>query len=131
MARDTGEQEELGAGDLGQNSKVQMAKNPFPRLELPLGYDEICQILPHRYPFLLVDRIVELEPGHRCVGVKNVTADEEYFQGHFPDHPVMPGVLILEAMAQVAGVLTLVSRNTPGALSYFAVIEKARFRRPV
>jgi UDP-N-acetylglucosamine acyltransferase len=131
MAKDTGEQEESGTGDSSPNSKVQMAKNSFPALELPFGYDEISQILPHRYPFLLVDRIVELEPGKRCVGIKNVTADEEYFQGHFPDHPVMPGVLILEAMAQVAGVLTLVSRNTPGALSYFAVIEKARFRRPV
>jgi len=131
MAKDRDGQEESETGDTAQNSKVQMAKNSYPPLELPLGYDEICQILPHRYPFLLVDRIVELEPGKRCVGIKNVTADEEYFQGHFPDHPVMPGVLILEAMAQVAGVLTLVSRNTPGALSYFAVIEKARFRRPV
>jgi UDP-N-acetylglucosamine acyltransferase len=114
-----------------KNPRVQLPKTPFPPLQMPLGYEEICQILPHRYPFLLVDRIVELEPGHRCVGVKNVTANEEHFQGHFPGHPVMPGVLILEAMAQVAGVLTLVSRNTPGALSYFAVIEKARFRHPV
>lgn len=114
-----------------RNSKVQMAKVSFPTMKLPLGYEEICQILPHRYPFLLVDRIVEIEPGQRCVGVKSVTANEEFFQGHFPGHPVMPGVLILEAMAQVAGVLTLVSRNTPGALSYFAAIEKARFRQPV
>ncbi|HEX8235917.1 MAG TPA: acyl-ACP--UDP-N-acetylglucosamine O-acyltransferase [Abditibacteriaceae bacterium] len=114
-----------------KNPRVQMPKVPYPPLAMPLGYEEICQILPHRYPFLLVDRIVELEPGHRCVGVKNVTANEEHFQGHFPGHPVMPGVLILEAMAQVAGVLTLVSRNTPGALSYFAAIEKARFRHPV
>jgi beta-hydroxyacyl-ACP dehydratase FabZ len=114
-----------------KNPRVQMPKVPYPPLSMPLGYEEICQILPHRYPFLLVDRIIELEPGHRCVGVKNVTANEEHFQGHFPGHPVMPGVLILEAMAQVAGVLTLVSRNTPGALSYFAAIEKARFRQPV
>jgi UDP-N-acetylglucosamine acyltransferase len=111
--------------------KVQMAKNPFPDLQMPLGYEEICAILPHRYPLLLVDKIIELEPGVRCVGIKNVTANEEFFLGHFPGHPVMPGVLILEAMAQVAGVLTLVSRNTPGALSYFAAIEKARFRHPV
>ena len=131
MAKDNGEQQSAETGEASQNSKVRMAKESYPNLELPLGYDEIIQILPHRYPFLLVDRIVELEPGKRCVGIKNVTADEEYFQGHFPDRPVMPGVLILEAMAQVAGVLTLVSRNTPGALSYFAVIEKARFRRPV
>ncbi len=114
-----------------RNPRVQMAKTPFPELQLPLGYDEICRILPHRYPFLLVDKIIELEPGHRCVGVKNVTASEDFVQGHFPGHPVMPGVLILESMAQVAGVLTLVSRNTPGALSYFAAIEKARFRQPV
>ena len=114
-----------------KNPRVQMAKTPFPELQLPLGYDEICRILPHRYPFLLVDKIIELEPGHRCVGVKNVTASEDFVQGHFPGHPVMPGVLILESMAQVAGVLTLVSRNTPGALSYFAAIEKARFRQPV
>ncbi len=114
-----------------KNGRVQMAREPFPALTMPLGYEEICRILPHRYPFLLVDRITVLEPGVRCVGVKNVTANEEHFQGHFPGHPVMPGVLILEAMAQVAGVLTLVSRNTPGALSYFAAIEKARFRQPV
>ena len=114
-----------------RNPKVQMPKVPFPSLKMPLNNEDICQILPHRYPFLLVDRILELEPGHRCVGIKNVTVNEQYFNGHFPGHPVMPGVLILEAMAQVAGILTLVSRNSPGALSYFAQIEKARFRQPV
>src|SRR5262245_33451863 len=76
-----------------RNKRVQMAKVPFPALEMPLSYDEICNILPHRYPFLLVDRITELEPGVRCVGVKCVTTNEEFFQGHFPNHPVMPGVL--------------------------------------
>ena len=115
----------------GRNPRVQLPQVPFPPLSLPLEYEDICRILPHRYPFLLIDRIVELEPGVRCVGIKNVTANEEFFQGHFPGYPVMPGVLILESMAQVAGVLTLVSRNSPGALSYFAVIEKARFRQPV
>jgi UDP-N-acetylglucosamine acyltransferase len=114
-----------------RNPKIQLPKQPYPPLSMPLGYDDIRKILPHRYPFLLVDRIVELEPGVRCVGVKSVTINEEFFQGHFPGRPVMPGVLLLEAMAQVAGVLTLVSRNSPGALSYFASIEKARFRRPV
>lgn len=114
-----------------ERNKIRMSKIPHPHLELPLDYNAICNILPHRYPFLLVDRIIELEPGKRCVGVKSVTANEEFFQGHFPGQPVMPGVLILESMAQVAGVLTLVSRNTPRALSYFAAIEHARFRRPV
>lgn len=113
------------------NSRVMMAATPFPLPPLPLGWDEITQILPHRYPILLVDKITEIEPGHRIVGLKNVTATEEVFQGHFPGHPVMPGVLLLEGMAQVAGVLILVTRNTPGALSYFATVEKARFRQPV
>jgi UDP-N-acetylglucosamine acyltransferase len=114
-----------------RNPKVQMSKEPFGTVAMPMGYDEICAILPHRFPFLLVDKIVELEPGVRCVGVKNVSAGEDFVQGHFPGHPIMPGVLLLEHMAQVAGVLTLVSRNTPGALSYFAAIETARFRLPV
>jgi UDP-N-acetylglucosamine acyltransferase len=113
------------------NPRVMMAKNPLPLAPLPLGWDEITKILPHRYPMLLVDKITELEPGHRCVGLKNVSSTEEFFQGHFPGHPVMPGVLILEGMAQVAGVLILVTRNTPGALSYFAKVDTARFYEPV
>lgn len=122
--------ESSGSGER-RSSRIQMADSPFPEMKMPLGHEEICAILPHRYPFLLVDRILEIEPGVRCVGLKNVSANEEHFNGHFPGHPVMPGVLILEAMAQVAGVLILVTRNTPGALSYFASIEKARFRQPV
>ena len=113
------------------NPRVLMAKTPFELPPLPLGWDEITKILPHRYPFLLVDKITQLEPGHRIVGVKNVTATEEFFQGHFPGHPVMPGVLLLESMAQIAGILILTTRNTPGALSYFAEVNEARFRQPV
>lgn len=94
---------------------------------------EIMEILPHGYPFLLVDRIVELEMGKRIVGIKNVTINEPFFQGHFPAQPIMPGVLIVEAMAQTAGVLAL--KSAPEELKkravYFMAIDKARFRRPV
>ncbi|HEV2493543.1 MAG TPA: 3-hydroxyacyl-ACP dehydratase FabZ [Terriglobia bacterium] len=96
------------------------------------GIVEIMKILPHRYPFLLVDRIVELEPEKRIVGLKNVTINEQFFQGHFPGAPVMPGVLIIEAMAQVAGVM--IYRDLPerdSKLIYFTGIENAKFRRPV
>lgn len=97
-----------------------------------LGIIEIMQILPHRYPFLLVDRIIELEPDKRVVGLKNVTINEEFFQGHFPGMPVMPGVLIIECMAQVAGVMIYKDVPDPQSkLIYFTGIEKARFRRPV
>ena len=93
---------------------------------------DILKILPHRYPFLLVDRIVALEPDKRIVGLKNVTVNEPFFQGHFPGVPVMPGVLIIESMAQVAGVL--IYRDLPEKekkLIYFTGIENAKFRRPV
>jgi beta-hydroxyacyl-ACP dehydratase FabZ len=94
--------------------------------------NEIMRFLPHRYPFLLVDRIVELEADKRIVGLKNVTINEPFFQGHFPGAPVMPGVLIIEAMAQVAGVM--IYRDLPDKdkkLIYFTGIESAKFRRPV
>ena len=92
----------------------------------------ILDILPHRYPFLLVDRILEVEPGKRAVGLKNVTVNEPFFQGHFPNRPIMPGVLILEAMAQVGGVLLLHDvSNRHEKLIYFTGIERAKFRRPV
>jgi 3-hydroxyacyl-[acyl-carrier-protein] dehydratase len=96
-----------------------------------LDINEIRAILPHRYPFLLVDRIVEVEP-ERIVGIKQVTNNEPFFQGHFPDFPVMPGVLIVEAMAQTAGVLVLSSiPDRASKLVLLVAVENARFRRPV
>ncbi|OLE42326.1 MAG: 3-hydroxyacyl-[acyl-carrier-protein] dehydratase FabZ [Nitrospirae bacterium 13_1_20CM_2_62_14] len=92
----------------------------------------IRAILPHRYPFLLVDRITELEAGRRIAGIKNVTANEPFFQGHFPDRPIMPGVLIIEAMAQVGGVLAFKSVPPTGRpVVYLTGVDKARFRKPV
>ena len=97
-----------------------------------LGIEEIMKVLPHRYPFLLVDRIVELEPKTRVVGIKNVTINEPFFQGHFPGHPIMPGVLIVEAMAQTGGMLLLGSFPDPGEkVVYFMSLDNVKFRRPV
>ncbi len=93
--------------------------------------DEIEGIIPHRYPFLLVDRIVEIESGKHAIGVKSVTANEWFFQGHFPGRKVMPGVLIVEALAQVAAVTMLYGVDTAGKLPLFGGIESMRFRRPV
>jgi len=105
-------------------------------MHLPLTYEDIIKILPHRYPFLLVDRIIELELDKRVVGIKNVTANEPFFQGHFPENPIMPGVLIIEAMAQVGGILARLS--VPGALErkasgsiLFVSMDGVKFRRPV
>ena len=94
---------------------------------------KILDLLPHRFPFLLVDRVLEFEKGKFLVAVKNVTINEPYFQGHFPNYPVMPGVLIVEAMAQAGGILTINSMdNVPeGKLFLFSGIEKVRFRKPV
>ena len=97
-----------------------------------INIDEIMKLLPHRFPFLLVDRIVELEENKRIVGIKNVTINEGFFQGHFPKTPIMPGVLIIEAMAQVGGILLL--RTIPdreNKLVYFMGIDQAKFRKPV
>jgi 3-hydroxyacyl-[acyl-carrier-protein] dehydratase len=98
-----------------------------------LDIKEIMDILPHRYPFLMVDRVIEMDPGKRIVGVKNVTINEPFFQGHFPGHPVMPGVLIIEAMAQVAGILAYLSSDDEirKKVCYFMSIDNARFRKPV
>ena len=92
---------------------------------------DIQNLLPHRYPFLMVDRIVEIDTGKKIVGIKNVSINEEFFQGHFPGNPIMPGVLIVEALAQVAGILALQSGAPGGKTVYFMSIEKAKFRRPV
>jgi 3-hydroxyacyl-[acyl-carrier-protein] dehydratase len=100
---------------------------------------QIMKILPHRYPFLLVDKILELVPQEKIVGLKNVTINEQFFQGHFPGHPVMPGVLILESMAQVAGILAFsgagtveeIENNMKDKVIYFMSIDKVKFRRPV
>jgi 3-hydroxyacyl-[acyl-carrier-protein] dehydratase len=93
--------------------------------------EEIQKLLPHRYPFALVDRITEYVPGKYAVGIKNVTFNEPYFQGHFPGRPMMPGVMIVEAMAQVGGIVLIQLPEVEGGLFVFAGIDKVRFRRPV
>jgi beta-hydroxyacyl-ACP dehydratase FabZ len=93
---------------------------------------KILDFLPHRYPMLLVDRILESEPGKRIVGIKNVTINEPFFQGHFPGHPIMPGVLMVEAMAQVGGMLMMETvENQHDKVVYFMSLDKVKFRRPV
>jgi UDP-3-O-[3-hydroxymyristoyl] N-acetylglucosamine deacetylase / 3-hydroxyacyl-[acyl-carrier-protein] dehydratase len=97
-----------------------------------LGIDDIMKVIPHRYPFLLVDRVLELEPGKRVVGIKNVTINEPFFAGHFPGHPIMPGVLIIEAMAQVGGMLLMGSIDEPESkVVYFISLDNVKWRKPV
>ena len=97
-----------------------------------LDVNAIRKIMPHRYPFLLIDRIIDLIPGKKVVGIKNVTVNEPFFQGHFPHRPIMPGVLLIEAMAQVGGILMLDAKTSPdGKLIFFTGIDKAKFRKPV
>ncbi len=98
---------------------------------LPLEAADIMRILPHRYPFLLVDRVIELEPGRRAVGIKQVTANEPQFTGHFPDRPIMPGVLMVEALAQTAGIAVYTLDEYRGKLGLFAGIDDCRFKRMV
>jgi len=97
-----------------------------------LDIDEIKEILPHRYPMLLVDRVLEVDPEEKIVAIKNVTTNEHFFSGHFPGHPIMPGVLIIEAMAQVAGIGLLQTVEDPeDKVPYFGKVDGARFRKPV
>ncbi len=100
-------------------------------MKVPLEPTMIRELLPHRYPFLLVDRIEEMEPGVRAVGIKNVTQNEPFFEGHFPNYPVMPGVLIVEALAQVGAVGVMMLDEFRGKLALFAGIDGVRFRRQV
>jgi UDP-3-O-[3-hydroxymyristoyl] N-acetylglucosamine deacetylase / 3-hydroxyacyl-[acyl-carrier-protein] dehydratase len=96
-----------------------------------LDINEVMKILPHRYPFIMVDRIVDFEGDLKCTGIKQVTINEPYFQGHFPGHPVMPGVLQIEAMAQVASIIMLRTSENQGKIGYFASVDGVKFRRPV
>mgnify|MGYP000209172045 FL=1 len=97
-----------------------------------LYIEEIMELLPHRYPFILIDRIIEIKPAKSCTALKNVTINEPYFHGHFPDQPVMPGVLILESMAQAGAFLTLNSVDNPMSKNmFFSAVEKAKFRKPI
>jgi 3-hydroxyacyl-[acyl-carrier-protein] dehydratase len=100
---------------------------------MPLDINEIMRILPHRYPFLLVDRVVDYEPGKKIVGIKNVTINEPFFEGHFPGHPIMPGVLIIEGMAQTGGLLIGLDKGdeTKNKVCYFVSIDGVKFRKPV
>ena len=100
-------------------------------MQVKLGIKEIEKILPHRHPFLLVDCITELEPGVRAEGYKAVSFDESYFRGHFPGEPVMPGVLIIEALAQTGAVAILSQEENAGKTAYFGAVDHARFRRKV
>ena len=98
-----------------------------------IDINRIMQMIPHRYPFLLIDRVVDVVTGESAIGIKNVTVNESFFQGHFPDSPIMPGVLIIEAMAQTAAVLVVhtLGKGAEGKLVYFMSVESARFRKPI
>ena len=114
-----------------------VAPKPAVKAALPpvavLDIKRIMHAIPHRYPFLMIDKVLDVVPGQSAVGIKNVTSNENFFQGHFPGHPVMPGVLIIEAMAQTAAVLVVESlgSHAAGKVVYFMTIENAKFRRPV
>jgi len=97
-----------------------------------IDINEIMEMIPHRYPFLLIDKVKDIQSGESAIGIKNVTVDEPYFEGHFPGHPIMPGVLIIEAMAQTSAVLVVeVMGKRENRLVYFMTVDQARFRKPV
>lgn len=96
-----------------------------------LDIEAIREILPHRYPFLLVDRMLEIDPGKHAIGIKNVSANESFFQGHFPNKAIMPGVLVIESMAQVGGIMMLAMDEHRGKNAYLATVESCKFRRPI
>ncbi len=127
----------LHAADPGHDVLDDVAPKPSLKAALPpvevLDIKRIMHAIPHRYPFLMIDRVMDVVRGQSAVGIKNVTANENFFQGHFPGHPVMPGVLIIEAMAQTAAVLVVetLGPNAAGKVVYFMTIEDAKFRRPV
>jgi 3-hydroxyacyl-[acyl-carrier-protein] dehydratase len=121
----------LGHGHSSENKVVDGTSTTPAEVKSTLSIEEIHQLLPHRYPFSLVDRIIDYVPGKLAVGVKNVTFNEPHFQGHFPGRPIMPGVLIVEAMAQVGGVVLTQMADLQGGLFMFAGIDGVRFRRPV
>lgn len=101
-------------------------------LPMPLSTDNLLSILPHAWPFVLVDRVIEVTPGERALGIKCVSFNEPWFQGHFPEHPIMPGVLIIEALAQLGGVLAQISeQKSAGGPVYLLGVDKARFRKPI
>ena len=110
-----------------------MESDIFKDQNVIIDIDKIMEMIPHRYPFLMIDRVSDLVPNKSAIGIKNVSINEPHFQGHFPDKPIMPGVLIIEAMAQTAGVLVVHSlgNETHGKLVYFMSVENAKFRNPV
>lgn len=122
---------DLHTTDVHVEPELEQEITPPPSSQPVLTIEDIHRLLPHRYPFSLVDRIVEYVPGKWAIGIKNVTYNEPQFQGHFPGRPIMPGVLIVEAMAQVGGIVLTQLPDIPEGLFMFAGIDKVRFRRPV
>jgi 3-hydroxyacyl-[acyl-carrier-protein] dehydratase len=124
---------EVKTPDVAASTSLDSSPDNAEKAEIKTTFtvEEIQKLLPHRYPLLLVDRIIDYTPGKSAVGIKNVSFNEPFFQGHFPGHPIMPGVLIVEAMAQTGGIVLTQMAETEGGLFLFAGIDKVRFRRQV